>query len=78
MFASDASGTPQLYRHDFKANKIRQMTEAAALNTNLFQWSAGDKGVVFLDGASYCRPAPGGTGCCMSSRGSGRKAHGWR
>jgi hypothetical protein len=50
LFASDAGGTVQLYRHDFKLNKIRQMTEAAALNTNLFQWTAGDKGILYLDG----------------------------
>lgn len=50
LFASDAGGTPQLYRHDFKLNRIRQMTDAAALNTNLFQWTAGDKGILYLDG----------------------------
>lgn len=50
LFASDAGGTAQLYRHDFKANRIRQMTEAAALNTNLFSWMPGDRGIVYADG----------------------------
>ena len=42
VFASDAGGTPQLYRFDFKPNKMRQLTEAAALNTNTFTLTAGD------------------------------------
>jgi len=51
VFASDARGTAQLYRHDFKANKVRQLTEAAALNTNTFTLTAGDRGVLYIDGA---------------------------
>ena len=50
IFASDADGTAQLYRHEFKANKVRQLTEAAALNTNSFTMTAGDRGMFYVDG----------------------------
>lgn len=57
VFASDASGSPQLYRHDFKPNRIRQLTEAAALNTNTFTLTAGDRGLLFLDGRKLMQTA---------------------
>ncbi|HEU0121329.1 MAG TPA: hypothetical protein VFQ91_12445 [Bryobacteraceae bacterium] len=59
LFASDASGAPQLYRHDFKGNKIRQLTEAAALNTNTFTWTAGDRGFCYLDGRKVMQSGAG-------------------
>ena len=57
VFASDAGGTAQLYRHDFKANKVRQLTEAAALNTNTFTLTAGDRGVFYVDGRKLLHTA---------------------
>lgn len=57
VFASDAGGTPQLYRHDFKANKIRQLTEAAELNTNSFTLTAGDRGLLYVDGRKLLQSA---------------------
>lgn len=56
-FASDAGGTAQLYRHDFKANKNRQLTEAASLNTNTFTLTAGDRGLLYVDGRKLLRTA---------------------
>lgn len=53
LFASDASGAAQLYRHDFKGNRLRQLTEAAALDTNSFSWTAGDRNVIYLDGRKW-------------------------
>jgi dipeptidyl aminopeptidase/acylaminoacyl peptidase len=50
VFASDAGGLAQLYRHDFKPNRIRQLTEAAALNTNSFTLTAGDRTLLYVDG----------------------------
>jgi hypothetical protein len=50
LLASDAGGTPQLYRHDFKLNRLRQLTDVSALNTNLFSWLPGDRGVLYVDG----------------------------
>jgi len=51
LFASDAGGTaPQLYRHDFKLNKVRQLTEAEKLNTNTFTLLAGDRNFLYIDG----------------------------
>jgi oligogalacturonide lyase len=51
VFASDAGGIPpQLFRHDFKANKIRQLTEAEKLNTNTFTLTAADRTLLFIDG----------------------------
>lgn len=50
VFASDASGTPQIYRFDVKPNKLRQLTEAAALNTNSFTLLPADRGIMYIDG----------------------------
>lgn len=50
LLASDAGGTAQLYRHDFKANRLRQLTEATALNTNSFTLTQGDRGFIYVDG----------------------------
>jgi oligogalacturonide lyase len=57
LFASDLSGTPQLYRHDFKLNKIRQLTEAAQLNTNSFTWTAADRSIIYIDGRKVLQTA---------------------
>jgi len=57
VFASDAGGTPQLYRFDFKPNKMRQLTEAAALNTNTFTLTAGDRGLLYIDGRKVLQTA---------------------
>jgi hypothetical protein len=57
LFASDAGGSPQLWRHDFKLNKLRQLTEVAALNTNSFSWTAGDRGFVYVDGRRVVQSA---------------------
>jgi len=59
LFASDVSGAPQLYRHDFKANKNRQLTEAAQLNTNTFTWMAGDRTFLYIDGRKVIQPGTG-------------------
>lgn len=57
LFASDLSGSPQLYRHDFKLNKIRQLTEAAQLNTNTFTWTAADRSFLYFDGRKLLQSA---------------------
>lgn len=59
VFASDAGGAAQLYRHDFKANKLRQLTEAAQLNTNSFTLTAGDRTLLYLDGRKLTQSAAG-------------------
>jgi hypothetical protein len=59
VLASDAGGTAQLYRHDFKANKIRQLTEAAALDTNTFTLTAGDRAILYLDGPKLMHTGAG-------------------
>jgi hypothetical protein len=50
VFASDRSGRAELYRHDFKANKDRQLTEVEGLDTNSFTLTAGDRAVVYCAG----------------------------
>jgi Tol biopolymer transport system component len=50
IFASDRSGRAELYRHDFKANRDRQLTEAEGLDTNSFTLTAGDRAVVYCAG----------------------------
>lgn len=50
LFASNAGGTPQLFRHDFKANRVRQLSDAAALNTNSFGWTTADRNFIYIDG----------------------------
>lgn len=57
VFASDAGGSPQLYRFDFKPNKMRQLTEATALNTNTFTLTAGDRGLLYIDGRKVLQTA---------------------
>ncbi|MBI2684860.1 MAG: hypothetical protein HYX27_00985 [Acidobacteria bacterium] len=59
LFASDASGKPQLYRHDFRGNKLRQLTEAEKLNTNTFTWIGSDRLLMYFDGRKLLQSGSG-------------------
>lgn len=50
IFASARDGSIQLYRHDFKPNKIRQLTGVSALDKDTFTLAAGDKFILYIDG----------------------------
>jgi oligogalacturonide lyase len=51
VLASDRDGTPQLYRHHFKQNKLKALTGAAKLNVDSFTLTAADKTLLYFDGA---------------------------
>ncbi len=50
VYASDRDGTPQLYRHHFKQNKLKALTGAAKLNVDSFTLTTGDKTLLYFDG----------------------------
>lgn len=50
IFASDSNGSFQLYRYEFKSNRVRPVTEAAALNRDTFTLTPGDKSILYIDG----------------------------
>ncbi|MBM3784233.1 MAG: hypothetical protein FJW30_07715 [Acidobacteria bacterium] len=60
IFASDRSGVPQLYRHEFKPNRIRQLTAAAKLDTNAFSLDSAGKHVQYFDGGRMMQVNGGG------------------
>lgn len=51
VFGSGRDGAPQLYRHNFKQNKLKVLTAAAKLNVDSFTLTAGDKSLLFFDGS---------------------------
>ncbi|MBM3767784.1 MAG: hypothetical protein FJW32_20545 [Acidobacteria bacterium] len=51
VFASDRGGAPQLYRHHFKQNKLKALTQAVKLNVDSFTLAGGDKTLLYFDGS---------------------------
>lgn len=62
IFASDRSGSVQLYRHDFKPNKLRPLTEASKLIVDSFTLDANDKHVLYMDNGRLMRAGSHGGG----------------
>jgi oligogalacturonide lyase len=50
VFASDRDGSLQLYRHEFKPNRVRQLTAVAALHKDNFTLAAADRFLLYIDG----------------------------
>jgi oligogalacturonide lyase len=52
LFASDRTGSPQLYQMFLNSGEFRQLTSAADLDPSSFTLAAGDRSAFFFDGLS--------------------------
>src|SRR5258708_17355782 len=50
IFASDRDGSPQIYRHEWKPNKLRELTTAGQLRPECFTLAAADRQLFYVDG----------------------------